>query len=305
MPNWKELLEEVKSAGSTHDVIRRKYLQQLHEITGRNVIIYYSGRLQKGDLQRQGVGGFSIGDADKNGFMTAIHGMDRTKGLDLILHTPGGDAAATESLVDYLRSMFGTDIRAIVPQIAMSAGTMIACACREIIMGKQSSLGPIDPQIGGLAAHGVIEEFMNAQKEVLRNQVLGILWQPIIAKYSPTLIGECQKAIKWAETMVAEWLVTGMFKSEKNPNAAAKRVLDELGSHALTLSHARHISLQRAIEMGLKVSSLESDQKLQEAVLTVHHACVQTLTETPALKIIENHNGVAVIPSLQTIAIAR
>jgi len=182
---------------------------------------------------------------------------------------------------------------------------MIACACREIIMGKQSSLGPIDPQIGGLAAHGVIEEFTNAQKEVLRHQVLGILWQPIIAKYSPTLIGECQKAIKWAETMVTEWLITGMFKNEKNPSEAAKRVLAELGSHALTLSHARHISLQRALGMGLKVTALESDQKLQEAVLTVHHACIQTLTETPALKIIENHEGVAFIPSFQTITIAR
>jgi membrane-bound ClpP family serine protease len=305
VPNWNELLEEVKAAGSTHDVIRRKYLQALHHETGRNIIIYYSGWLQKGDLQRQGVGGFSISDADKNGFMTAIHGMDRTVGLDLILHTPGGDAAATESLVEYLRSMFGTDIRAIVPQIAMSAGTMIACSCREILLGKHSSLGPIDPQINGLAAHGVIEEFMSAQKEVAKNQLLGILWQPIIAKYSPTLIGECQKAIKWAETMVTEWLVTGMFKDEANPVETAKKVLDELGSHALTLSHARHISIQRAVAMGLKVVALESNQKLQEAVLTVHHACIQTLTDTPALKLIENHMGVAFISSLQTIAIAR
>ena len=29
----------------------------------------------------------------------------------------------------------------------MSAATMIACACDEIIMGKHSALGPIDPQI--------------------------------------------------------------------------------------------------------------------------------------------------------------
>lgn len=32
--------------------------------------------------------------------MTTIHGLDRTKGLDLVLHTPGGDLAATESLVE-------------------------------------------------------------------------------------------------------------------------------------------------------------------------------------------------------------
>ena len=77
--------------------------------------------------------------------MSVIHGLDKSKGLDLFLHTPGGDVGATESLIDYLHDSFGGDIRAIIPQIAMSGGTMIACSCKEIIMGKQSSLGPIDP----------------------------------------------------------------------------------------------------------------------------------------------------------------
>jgi ClpP class serine protease len=127
----------------------------LHEITKRNVIVYYSGWLQK-----RGVQGAEINDEDKNGFMTVIHELDRNLGLDLVLHTPGGDTAATESLVHYLRAMFGTDIRAVVPQLAMSGGTMIACACKKIIMGKQSSLGPVDPQLGGVPAHGVVEEFV-------------------------------------------------------------------------------------------------------------------------------------------------
>jgi ClpP class serine protease len=96
-----------------------------------------------------------INDEDKNGFMMAIHHLDRSKGLDLLLHTPGGDLAATESLVDFLRRMFGTDIRAIVPQIAMSAGTMLACSCREIVMSKHSSIGPIDPHLRGIPAVGV------------------------------------------------------------------------------------------------------------------------------------------------------
>jgi ClpP class serine protease len=87
-----------------------------------------------------------VNDADKNGLMTVVHQLDRSKGLDLLLHTPGGETAATESFVDYLRSIFGKDIRAFIPQLALSAGTMIACACKEIYMGKQSSLGPVDPQ---------------------------------------------------------------------------------------------------------------------------------------------------------------
>lgn len=79
--------------------------------------------------------------------MSVIHKLDRSRGLDLILHTPGGDMAATESLVDYLRSMFGTDVRAIIPQLAMSGGTIMALSCNKIIMGKESSIGPIDPQL--------------------------------------------------------------------------------------------------------------------------------------------------------------
>lgn len=166
MPNWNQLLDEVRIAGSVYDLTRRKYLRQLQNITGRNVIVYYSAWLQKGDLLSQGVTGFELNDNDKNGFMATIHELDRSKGLDLLLHTPGGATAATESLIDYLRKMFGTDIRAIVPQLAMSAGTMVALACKEVVMGAQSSLGPVDPQIFGLPAHGIIEEFNRAAEEI-------------------------------------------------------------------------------------------------------------------------------------------
>jgi hypothetical protein len=96
-----------------------------------------------------------------------------------------------------------------------------------------------------------------------------------------------------------------MFKDEPLPAEAARKVVQELGSHALTLSHSRHISMEKALSMGLKVTALESDQKMQEMVLTVHHACVQTLTDTPATKIIENQMGVAFIPSVQAVNVAR
>ena len=75
--------------------------------------------------------GCEVNDLDKNGLMATIYPpVDKTRGLDLILHTPTGVTAATESLVDYLRQMFGNDIRAIVPQLALSAGTMIALSCK-------------------------------------------------------------------------------------------------------------------------------------------------------------------------------
>lgn len=292
MPNWNELLNDIRAAGSMHDVVRRRYLANLYSITGRNVIIYYSGWLQK-----RGVPGSEINDEDKNGFMTVTHKLDRQRGLDLVLHTPGGDVAATESLVDYLRAMFGSDIRAIVPQLAMSGGTMIACSCKEILMGKQSSLGPIDPQFGGVPAHGVIEEIKRAKKEISENPATIPVWQSIIAKYDPAFIGECEKAIAWSNEMTLDWLRSGMFKNDEDPDETMSTILAELGDHARTKSHARHLSMDRCKKMGLKIAELESDDKLQDAVLSLHHSCMLTFSHTAALKIIENHDGVAFIRS--------
>jgi ClpP class serine protease len=170
MPNWRHVLGEIQKESSdindaADDKIRKKYLMELHGHVGRNVICYYSGFLSKPSA----IQGMEINDDDKNGFMLCIHGLDRSKGLDLFLHTPGGNGAATESLVDYLKQMFGNDIRAFVPQIAMSAGTIIACACKEIFMGKHSNLGPIDPQINGLPAAAVIAEIKTAYDEITKD----------------------------------------------------------------------------------------------------------------------------------------
>jgi ClpP class serine protease len=294
MGNWNDLLDELREAGSPFDIIRRKYLLKLHEVTGRNIIAYYSGWLQK-----PGHPNLGINDADKNGFMTTVHGLDRSKGLDLLLHTPGGGTAATESVVDYLRAMFKTDIRAIVPQIAMSAGTMVACACKQIVMGKHSSLGPIDPQFDGVPAHGIIEEFQQAQKDIKSDPSFIHVWQPIFQKYKPTLIGECTKAIQWSESMVRDWLLSGMFSGQADAAVKVQRVMQELASHALTLSHARHLSSTKCKDLGLEIVMLEDDVQLQDAVLTVHHAMLHTLAATNAVKIVENHNGVAMISSIK------
>lgn len=300
MPNWDQVRSDISTVGSGHDVIRRQYLKRLSERTGRNTIIYYSGWLEKSMLASQGLTGFEVNDSDKNGFMATIHKLDRNLGLDLLLHTPGGNVAATESLVDYLRSMF-SDIRVIVPQLAMSAGTMIALSSNRVVMGKHSSLGPIDPQFGGLPAHGIVEEFNRAKKEIQEDPSTIPVWQPIIAKYNPTLIGEAEKAIAWANQMVKSWLENWMFEGHADAAHKAERIVSELGSHALTLSHDRHISAAKATEYGVNIEMLEDDQGLQDMVLAVHHATIQTLGETPAMKIIENQEGIAQIIAVRQV----
>jgi ClpP class serine protease len=109
MPNWNDVLkqlQEVQSAGErakngANDIVRRDYLTKLHAHTGRNVIAYYSGFLSKPGLAQ-----LEINDEDKNGFMMAVHKLDRKKGLDILIHTPGGNIGSTQSIVDYLRKIF-------------------------------------------------------------------------------------------------------------------------------------------------------------------------------------------------------
>jgi membrane-bound ClpP family serine protease len=291
MPTWNDILAELGSSPSHYDLNRRKYLQAYHDYTGRNVISYYSGWLQKGNLAFNGID-FGIEDADKSGFMSVINGLDRTKGLDLFLHTPGGSIGATESIVDYLRAMFGNDIRAVVPQIAMSAGTMIACSCKTIIMGKHSNLGPIDPQIGGLPTHGIIEEYERAKKEVASDPSSFPIWQVIMSRYNPTLIGECEKAIEWSEQIVANWLKSNMFDGDIDVDEKVSAIISELGSHAINLSHDRHLHLELLKNrLKMKIEQLEDDQELQDRVLSIHHSTIISLTQTKAIKIIDNHAG--------------
>ena len=316
MPDWNQILEELNAveaaarSQSTFDAVRRRYLKQLHDLTDRNVIVYYSGWLQKPNLD-----GTEINDEDKNGFMTALHELDHTKGLDLILHTPGGQTGATESIVDYLRSVCSTDIRAFVPQLALSGGTVIACGCKEIYMGKHSSLGPIDPQIGQIPAHGVLEEFERARAEIKADPGNYLVWHPILSRYDPAFIGRCQKALQMTRDMVAEWLATGMFEGEDPSfpvtDENGNEVVDENGNQILTTksstiahilidpdifkSHDRHIRPEDCLKIGLKIRLLEDEPELQDAVLSVHHTCMHTLTGTQAFKIIENHTGKAYI----------
>lgn len=297
MPNWSEILKEIQKYQSealkAHDLVRRKYLAKLFKHTGRNIIAYYSGFLSKPYIEQS-----AITDEDKNGFMMAIHRLDKTLGLDLILHTQGGELAATESIVDYLRRIFGKNIRAIVPQIAMSAGTMIACSCQEIVMSKHSNLGPIDPHLRGIPAVGVIKEFRRACKEVKKDKAKTPIWQSIIGQYRPTFLSQCENSIVWSKKFVDTQLKAVMFAGSKDAKKRADHVVEKLTDYSGNKSHDRHIHIDECKDIGLNVSLLEDDDDFQDLVLTVHHCYMQVFQNTFAYKMIENHSGLALVKNV-------
>jgi len=144
-------------------------------------------------------------------------------------------------------------LRAIVPQLAMSAGTM-TYATKEIIMGSHSSLGPIDPQFGGIPATGVIEEFENVVQVIQDDPASTPLWQAIIGKYHLTFLGECEKAIAWSKGIVKDWLLKCMFDGDETKIDDIDRIVEFLADHSEMKTHSRHITLKQCQEIGLKYS---------------------------------------------------
>ncbi len=287
MASWSELLNE---ADASEDPIlflshkRNSFLNEIHAYTGRNVITYYSSWLTKPQAPN-----IDINDSDKNAFMQAIYKMDKSKGLDLILHTPGGGIAATESIVDYLHSIFDGDIRAIVPQIAMSAGTMIALSCSSIMMGKHSNLGPVDPQNRGISCQEALEEFETAKQEVLDNPSSLGLWQVLISKYTPTFLVSCKNAIDWSKTLANNWITSNKDIEMHN----ASKIIKLFVEHNESKSHDRHISKEKCKEVGLNIIDMESDQVLQDLILSLHHCYMIFFDKTIVVKTVENQLGAA------------
>ena len=299
MASWDEILKELGSVDSQIDQVRKKYLAELHEYTGRNTIIYYSGWLKWPQAQN-----LDINDQDMGGFMNAIRNLDYSKGLDLILHTPGGVPSATEAIVRYLMDKFQKDIRVIVPQLAQSAGTMMACAAKSIVMGKHSSLGPIDPQYQGIPAYNIVKEFEEAKYELAKSPANIHFWNIRLSQYPAAFMKTAIDAIELSEQLVKEWLKENMFFNELEDETTKRETGLKIGTIVKALidreeskDHGRHFGYNYCKDLGLKIESLESDQQFQDKVLSVHHATTITIDNTNTAKIIENHLGRAFINS--------
>ena len=95
--------------------------------------------------------------------------------------------------------------------------------------------------------------------------------------------------------MVKDWLFVNIFEGEDDAFVKSEAIIKALGSHALTLSHDRHLAPDQSKDLGLKIIDLEDDQDLQDKVLSLQHSFIIALTPTPANKIIENSNIKALI----------
>jgi Serine dehydrogenase proteinase len=190
--------------------------------------------------------------------MTTIQGS-ASKKLDLVLHSPGGSPEAAEGIVSYLRGKFTEEIRVIVPHLAMSAATMIACAANRVIMGRHSWLGTTDPQLPLqtplgprlVAAQATIEQFQRARQDCQSDAGLRA-WAPILPQYGPDLLVLCENASALTSRLVKQWLRDYMFGElpRRERTARVNRLAGFLTDHSKQHTHGRHLDREGASRKG-------------------------------------------------------
>lgn len=101
----------------------------------------------------------SIDSFESDRIFTALLDGNKGKGKDvlLLLLSPGGSIEPAYQISTLCKAYSKNRFVTVVPRRAKSAATLIAIGADEIHMGPLSQLGPIDPQLGGLPALGVVQ----------------------------------------------------------------------------------------------------------------------------------------------------
>ena len=301
MASWSELLEEYnRPRQKDPNWLDKKLKEHLDTISKRRrnaaVIFYASAFLQKTHDN------VSITREDINGFMNALYEAPTDKGLVLILHTPGGDPNAVESIVEYLHSKFNP-IDVVVPYLAMSGGAMISLASDLLLLGKQSQLGPIDPQLlignATYSARAIQEGFGKAREDIEKDTKLAHLWAPILQNMGPSLILEADKALSYSKELVSNWLNRRMLKNTSDENERKQKAdtiaaffnAEATSSHGQVHVHGQRIGAEKLRDLGLNLEFLEDDQHLQSEVLTAYHLMTLIFEMTPSIKFIASNRG--------------
>ena len=194
---------------------------------------------------------------DSEEVIRAIHLTDPELPLDLVLHTPGGLVLAATQIARAALRRKGK-VTVFVPHYAMSGGTLIALAAKEIVMSEDAVLGPVDPQLGQHPAASILK--------VLRQK-------PIAEVDDQTLIlaDQAGKAVAQMEQEVGELL------ADKYPAEKAQELAKLMTSG--TWTHDYPITYERALALGLRVND-----KIPEDMLHLMQLYPQPTRRQPSVE---------------------
>jgi hypothetical protein len=253
---------------------RKRQLQRISELRGGRDVLVFAADLNK---ERAPI---SIGYVDVLPISDQLSNL-RGNALDLILETPGGSGEAAEDIVRILRGTY-SDFAVIVPGWAKSAGTIMAMAADEILMGATSALGPIDAQLvwqeKRFSAGALLEGMRKIKEEVETTGVLNKAYIPILQGISPGELETAKNALDFATRLVTDWLAQYKFKSwqqhsstgqpvtDQEKRTRAKQIAEQLCDHTRWLTHVRSIKLDDLHALRLLVKDYREDPELADAI---------------------------------------
>ena len=271
---------------------RKKQLARIASLRKRGVLVYASD--VNSDVPN------SIDYSDELPFSDQLSNIT-TENIDIILQTPGGLAEVVEDLVRFIREKH-KNVGVIVPGMAKSAGTIFAMAADEILMGKVSSLGPIDAQIISNGKRFSADAFLDGLKKICKkaseDKALELAYIPMLQNLSPGEIQHCENAQSFSKTLVTKWLKDYKFKNwlihrssnmpvtEEDREKRAEKIASELCNHGRWLTHGRSLGIDELRGLKLEITDYSLDPKLNDAI-TRYFTLLQMSFETNIYKIYE------------------
>ncbi|HEX3365785.1 SDH family Clp fold serine proteinase [Phenylobacterium sp.] len=197
---------------------------------------------------------------DLLGFVDLLHNISDGEPVDLMLHTCGGDVDACEKLVAAIHAKVGeSPFRVIVPDMAKSAGTLMALGANSVIMSDTSELGMIDPQYpmadrqGNVIMHSVVayleayEEHAAALRRDVKDPIALLMLDGFDAKIVRKFQGIRDRVRTFAEDLL------------KRQGLPASAISAELLSSSRWKTHAQPISHADATQLGLPIEYVAPD----------------------------------------------
>ncbi|HAW57444.1 MAG TPA: hypothetical protein DCX03_00275 [Bacteroidales bacterium] len=264
--------------------IRKETMVRIEEKTGRKLICYVSQTT--GDTRNIPTG---IDDSDLTGFNDLVSTSPGDE-IDVLIISNGGLAEAAERIVKLIRSNYNS-VRYFLPSNAYSAATLISFSGDQLVMGPISTLGPVDPQIGGIPARAIIRAFDRVEKRLQEEGPKSLTaYMPLLQKYDLHLLEMCESAQQLSQELAREWLSKYLLKDSAEPDEVTD-IVEYFSSFDLHKSHARGIDREVAKSKGLPVVFTE-ELGINELVGSLLNQYMIAFDKSPFYKIFENARGV-------------
>jgi hypothetical protein len=202
--------------------------------------------------------------------------------LVVVLETSGGYIEVAQRIADTLRHHYGF-VEFIIPNYAMSAGTVLVMSGDAIHMDYYSILGPIDPQVSKgdrpVPALGYLEQYERMIKKSKAGNLSTAEMAFLIEKFDPAELYSYEQARELSISLLKGWLVKYKFKNwvvtetrkkkvtKKMKEDRAVQIARALNDTKKWNSHGRGISMEVfRIDLNLQIEDFGADQKLSEII---------------------------------------